>query len=220
MTTAGQILARVRETLFDPNGDLFSDATLYDMISRAMVAVVTVKNDAYRVIRDLPLVAGYVQRLPLVVGSGGEPERGLAVFEVLANVGGPAIQQVGRELLTAANPNWVNDTPQSYVDEWMGDLRDPSRYLVNPPNDGTGMVTVLYGAVPEPVVTSDEPIVLSPIYDDRLWEYALSLAYAADTKRKDLTKALQYRNLFNQALGLRTASQVQVAPKLDNQEPA
>ncbi len=220
MTTAGQILQRVRETLVDPNGELFTDAEGYDMISRALVAVCTIKNDAYRVVRDIPLVAGYVQTLPLALVSGTDvPEIGLAVFEIYANVDGPAINQVGRELLNAANPDWTISTPTSEVVEWITDVRDPIRFLVNPPNDGTGAVKALYGAIPQPVTQSTDPIVTSALYDERLYEYVLSLAYAKDTKRKDLTKSLQYRQLFNQGLGLRTASQAQVAPELSMTEP-
>lgn len=208
--TAGQIITRVRRTLVDPTGRTWGDAELLDYLTAAMTATANVKNDAYKRVEAVSLVAGYVQSLP---------SDGLAVFEVYGNVNGPACNQVGRELLNNANPDWTRATPQQFVDEWMADTRDPIRFLVNPPNDGTGAVTVLYGAIPQPVDDLTDPIPLADTYETPLWAYTVAMAYAANTKRKDPSKEQFYMGMWAQLVGARTPSQVQVSPKLTAEEP-
>lgn len=217
--SAGQILTRVRRTLLDPTGVTWADPELLDYLTVATTATCNVKNDAYRVVYDIPLVAGYVQQLPTSLGSGSAPPPGLAVFEIYANTNGPACNQVGRELLNNANPDWVRATPQVFVDEWMTDTRDPSRFLVNPPNTGAGSLKILYGAVPPVLSTLNDPIVLPDTYEAALWAYTLALAYAANTKRKDPGKEQFYMGMWAQMVGARTPSQIAVSPKLSNEEP-
>jgi hypothetical protein len=217
--TAGQIIGRVRRTLVDPTGVTWTDAELLDYLTAAQTATVNAKNDAFRVVRNVPLVPGFVQQLPTTLGSGDAPEVGLAVFEIYSNVNGPACNQVGRELLNNANPNWTQATPQQFIDEWMTDTRDPSRFLVNPPNDGTGVVVALYGAIPQPLGSLESPVALPDTYETALWAYTLALAYAANTKRKDPSKEQFYLGLWAQQLGIRTQSQVVVSPKLTIEEP-
>jgi len=223
MRTAGDLINnRVRPTLTDPlvdgEGITWTQQQLRDGLTMALTSLSAVKNDAYKVVRDIPLVPGYVQRLPSGELTGDIPA-GLAVFEVLANVGGPAVTQVGRELLTASNKSWVNNTPNDKIIEWMADVRDRTLFFVNPPNTGAGAVTVMYGAIPQPILTDSDVIPVSDIWETGLWAFVVSYAYGQNTKRKDVVKEQYYLGIFNQMIGLRTASQVQTAPRLSQQEP-
>ena len=218
MRTAGDILTRARRTLSDPDAVTWSDEDLWDGLTMALSSLCAVKNDAYRVVRDIPLVAGYVQSLPAAPLTGDVPA-GLAVFEVFANTNGEAVNQVGRELLNAANPDWVRNTPQTSVTEWMADVRNRSMFLVNPPNDGTGSVKVLYGAIPPEITGNDDVIPVSDTYEVALWSFVVSYAYGMNTKRRDPTKEAFYMQQFERQIGLRTASQVQTAPQLASTEP-
>jgi hypothetical protein len=222
MRTANDILTRVRRTLVDPlvagEGVTWLQAELLDALTAALTTLCNVKNDAYRVVRDVPLAAGYVQRLPQSELTGDVPAA-LALFEILANTAGPAVQQVGRELLTSANPDWTVNTPAARVVEWMADTRDRTLFFVNPPNDGTGSVKAMYGAVPAPVTDVNYVIPVSDAYETALWAFVVSFAYGMNTKRRDIAKEAFYMQMFNQQIGLRTASQVQTAPQLSNNEP-
>lgn len=224
MSTAGDVLSDARDTLVDPlvpatgDGVTWTQAELLRYLTLGLFTLCNVKNDAYKVVRDIPLVAGYVQRLPQVELTGDIPV-GLALFEVLANTNGDAVNQVGREVLNAADPAWVRATPTSDIIEWMTDVRDRTTFFVNPPNDGTGLVKVMYGALPPVMVDVSQTIPVSDAYRFALANFVVGQAYAANTKRKDTTKSQMYMQMFNQQIGLRTASQVQAAPKLSQEEP-
>lgn len=223
MRLASDIIGRARRTLVDPlvggEGTTWTQADMFDGLTMALTSLTAVKNDAFKVVADIPLVAGYVQRLPSTPGSGNWPPAGIAVFEVLANTTGPAINQVGRELLNNANPDWVRNTPDEHVREWMVDIRDRTLFLVNPPNDGQGSVTVMYGAVHQPITSAADEIQVSDIYETALWAYLVSFCYGMNTKRKDTAKEAYYMQLFERQVGLRTSSQVQTAPQLTTSEP-
>lgn len=206
------IIARVAKTLIDDGMVAWTDDELYDYYNAAQSAVVNAKPDAYTVQNLVGLSAGVVQETPSDC---------VSLLAIYYNGNGATVNQVGLDLLNQANRNWPARTPDAIVDEYIIDQRNPRRYLVNPPNDGTGSLMILYGADPPPaaVGSPSTAMALPDIYQNALWAFTLSLAYAKNTKRQDLVKAGSYMQLFNQFVGIRATAQIAQAPKLDNAEP-
>lgn len=210
---ASVIVNRVRNTLVDPNGTGWDDAELYDYLSAAESAVCNAKPDAYTVMDDLPLTAGVVQALPADA---------IQLFSLYFNtVSGAICTQVGVELQNQANRAWPANPMQADVEEYMTDARNPRRFLVNPPNDGTGTVMAFYGAEPPPFDSAapSQALNIPDTYQTALWAYVCALAYAKNTKRQDVVKSNAMLGLFNQLLGLRTVGQQVTQPVLSNTEP-
>lgn len=206
------IIERVAKTLIDDSMVGWTEAELYDYFNAGQSAVVNAKPDAYTKQELVALAAGVVQQTPADC---------VSLFAIYYNSNGATVNQVGLDLLNQANRLWPARTPDAIVDEYIIDQRNPLRYLVNPPNDGTGEVMMLYGADP-PAAAAGSPstaMALPDIYQNALWAFTLSLAYAKNTKRQDLAKATSYMQLFNQFVGIRATAQVVQAPKLDNAEP-
>jgi hypothetical protein len=207
------LIDRVRKTLVDPNGTGWSDDELYDYLSAAESAVCNVKPDAYTRQEAVTLIPGPVQVTP---------DDCISLLAIYYNaVSGEIINQVGLDLQNQANRSWPATTPAGEVQEYMTDVRNPRRYLVYPPNDGTGSVMMLYGAEPPALVAGapSQTINVPDIFQNALWAYVCALAYAKNTKRQDVAKSNTMLGMFAQFMGLRSAGQVAVAPKLDNTEP-
>jgi hypothetical protein len=206
------IIERVAKTLIDDNMIGWTEPELYDYFSAGQSAIVNAKNDAYTKQQLVALDAGVVQTTP---------DDCVSLLAIYYNANGVTVNQVGLDLLNQANRTWPARTPSAEVDEYIMDIRNPRRFLVNPPNTGAGSVMMLYSAEP-PAVAPGSPsqaLVLPDNYQNALWAFTLSLAYAKNSKRQDLVKSSGYMNMFNQMLGMRSGAQATQSPKLDNQEP-
>lgn len=206
------IIERVAKTLIDDAMVGWTEAELYDYYNAGQSAISNAKPDAYTVQQLVSLTAGVVQETPSDC---------VSLLAIYYNASGLTINQVGLDLLNQANRLWPARTPDSEVEEFVVDQRNPRRFLVNPPNDGTGSVMMLYGADPPAAAVGSPSTVMAlpDIYQNALWAFTLALAYAKNTKRQDLVKSNSYLALFNQFVGIRAASQIAQAPKLDNTEP-
>lgn len=213
MLLASVIVDRARTSLIDPRAAHWTDAELYDYLSAAQRAVCQLKPSAYTVTGEISLVAGVVQELDRDVG--------LQIFDVLYNVGGRACTQTGRELLTEMNPQWTMATPDAEVENWMSDARDPRRFLVFPPNDGTGRVMAMYGAYPPAVDASTGSVLVIPeTYDMALWASVMGQALAKNSRRQDLGKSQAFFSIFTGLVTGRMQAKEVNAPRLDVAERA
>mgnify|MGYP001559838227 CR=1 FL=1 len=216
MAVASTIIARLRDTLLDEAAVVWSDDDLLQYISEAQRQIVFLKNDALPIEANLPLFTGVSQRLPL---RSDDFLDGLCVIDVLRNydntneLQGRSITLVDKELLDETNRFWPTATQTAEVDSWAADPRDPRRFLVSPPNDGTGYVTVLYGAIPGDLIASDV-IELPDAYVPSIIYYALAQAYGKNSLKGDLVKSNFYTQQFMQGLGIKAQSQIAVAPKV------
>jgi hypothetical protein len=206
---ASAIITSARRILLDPTpGVTWVDATFFILMSEAERAICGVKPESYNVRAAVTLAAGTHQILP----AGAT-----AVLDGYENtVGKRRITQVPRGLLDSANRYWPNATQEAQVQEWTVDSRDPLRFEVFPPNDGTGSINMLYGFTPPQITASGQVINLPDIYEHAIKCFILGEAYAENTARQDLTKAGYYRTEWQKMVGLRTQSQIAVAPKSTN----
>lgn len=203
---ASAIITSVRRFLLDPSpGDTWLDADLLAMLNRAERVVVNVKRDAYPVRANLTLVAGSVQTLPAT---------GLSLMQVYKNVvSGRRINQVVAELQDVAARYWPAATQEVDVQHWTSDERNPTQFEVVPPNNGTGQIDILYGAVPTPIASTASNINLKDHHEQVLIDIVLSFAYGESSTRGDVTKQAFHWQRWGQALGLTDASQKMVVAK-------
>jgi hypothetical protein len=209
---ASVVLDRAATTLLDQTGTAWPVAELIDYLNAARRQAVHLKADSYTVLGDIALVAGPDQVLPA---------DGISVVSLYRNTNGKrAVRQVGLDNIQATNPMWAANTPSAIVREYMIDTRDPKRFMVSPPNDGTGSLTGVYSAAPTPIADPSEPILLPDTYDGALWAYVISMAYAKSSTTQDLPKHTAYMQMFMALLTGKTATLKQTMPDLKQMEQA
>ena len=205
---ASVIVNACRVTLIDAAAATWSDAELLGYLNEAERAVVFLKPDAYTVRDYIPMVAGTNQAIP----TGG-----VAVLDLSQNeVSKRRVTLVDKELLDEANRFWQAATEETDVQHWCADPRDPTRFDITPPNDGTGSVLCLYGAVPTAIAATSNAINLNDSYQYALECFTLSRAYAKNSRKQDLAKSAAYMNEFRQSLGIKATAQIAVAPKVSS----
>jgi hypothetical protein len=203
---ASDITNDARATLIDDDLATWSAVQLRGFVTDAERMVSFYKPDAYTKHEFVPMVAGTNQDLPV---------DGIAILDVNENeVSRRAATLVERELLDTENRFWRAATGEVDVQHWCADARDPRRFDITPPNDGSGSVRVLYGAAPPALTSEASPIVLVDTYKYTLYCFTLHRAYAENSRKGDVQKADYWLQKGLQALGIKSAAQVQVAPKV------
>lgn len=198
------IVDNSRLTLIDASKVTWGDDELTAYGNEAIRSICQVKRDAHTRREYIPLVAGIKQQLP----AGG-----IAVLDGGPNeASGRICTQVDRELLDAENTYWPAATRETDAQHWAADPRDPTRFDVTPPNDGSGSVEFLFGAVPDPVAYGGT-FPLLDVYSFPVEVFILARALSKQTRRQDPAKAMAYMQQFNQLIGLGSAAQIAVAPK-------
>lgn len=211
VTPAG-ILDSARGTLLDAAATAWSQADLLKYLNEAMEATALVKPDFYTKDQNVEMAEGSEQVLP---------DDGLQTFDLRFNAySGEVVTLVDRELLDETNRFWPITDRQRDVQHFSVDVRDPKRFSVSPPNDGTGEVRALYGALPPEVEIGEigEPLSVSAKFEPILISYVLHRAYMKNSKRQDLTKAAFHKQQWAADLGLGTRSQIANTPKATPQE--
>lgn len=207
---ASTILSSVRVTLVDADETTWSGADLLQCLNEAQRLVCQVKRDAYVRRSNVELVPGTNQSLP---------EDGLAVLDFDHNVAsGRVVTMVDKDLLDEANRWWPAATREADVQHWCADPRDPKRFTVTPPNDGTGVLDGIFGAIPPQIEDPDEPIGLGDQYESPLIFLVLSRAYAMNTKRFDMVKSDNFLQRAMALIGTGSQSQVAVAPRVSESQ--
>lgn len=201
------IISSVATTLLDTAHRGWPRAEIVGYINEALAATANVKPDFYPRQEFVPMVAGITQVIPA---------DGVSLLELQFNeVSGRVTRQVDAGLLDEANRFWPAATREVDVVEYAADPRDPRRFAVTPPNDGTGSVQVLYGAVPDRVTgSSGETIPVTSNYLAPLIEFVLAKCYGKNSKSQDLAKSNIHMQRWGTLIGLRAKAQVAVAPKV------
>lgn len=164
------------------------------------------KLDAYPKREFVSMAAGIAQDLPA---------DGTALIEITDNeASGRSVTQTDLAILQEENRFWPAATQQTEVENYAADPRTPRKFYVFPPNDGSGSVRITYGAIPPELTgSSGENIALSDAYQYPIERIMLSLAFAKNSVRQDLSKSQAFINEARLALGLKSQGQVAVAPK-------
>lgn len=200
------IIDSVAITLLDTAHRGWSRAEIVGYINEALAATATAKPDFYTVEEDIALTAGTTQVLPA---------NGVSLFNVSKNASGTVVTQVDGGLLDEANRFWPAATQETDVEHFTADPRDPRRFNITPPNDGTGVVTATFGAVPDRVTgSSGEEIPVTGNYLAPLVEYVLAKCYGKNSKSQDLVKSGAHMQRWGALIGLKAKAQIAVAPKV------
>lgn len=205
MTTPADILDEVRSQLFDPSpGVGWSDPELLGYLDEALKASANAKADFYVVQATVTLSAGILQQIPA---------DGVSFMDATYNTAtNRVVTQVDKALLEEANRFWPAATQQAEVENYTFDPRYPRLFVVFPPNDGTGSISLTYGAVP-PLPATDTDLAVSDNFVPPLVDFVLSRAWDKGSKRRDPAKAQYHRQMWATALGLRSQSQIAVSPR-------
>jgi hypothetical protein len=198
----------VRRLLLDAGSTAYSAADLLGFLNEALAATANVKKDFYVVHGVIDLVAGILQALP---------EDGVALIDITHNIGsGKVCTQVDKDLLQEANRFWPVDEAEEDVENWAFSPKDPTRFLVTPPNLGGSAVALFgaYGAVPPEVTDPSQDMPVGRENQHALVNFMLARSYAISSKRYDPTKEAYYMNEWKQILGLKSTSTIAVSPKV------
>lgn len=204
---AATILDSVAVTLLDTAGRTWSPDELLGYLNEALRTTALAKPDVYTVENSLILAAGVQQLVPA---------DGVALIDIPRNTNGRVVTQVDKTLLDEASRFWPAGTQESTVEHFTADPRDPLRFVVFPPNDGEGVVDIVYAAIPPQVMYAAETLPVNESYQAPLQEYMLGRAYAKNSKRQDLQKSVAYFNQWGAMLGLDAKSQLAILPKVDS----
>lgn len=204
------LIAKLRFTLLDPApGTTFTDTDLRGALNEAQRAACELRPELFTKRAAIPMVAGTLQALPA---------DGTVTMRLEENaVSKRRCHQVDAKLLDTANQVWPAATPEKDVQEYAVDPRDRKRFTVSPPNDGTGSVVALYGAVPPEMADVNATIALDDVFEAALLAYALHRAYSANTKRADPTKSAAEYARFKDLLGVNAQSVNALVPKVGTQ---
>jgi hypothetical protein len=204
--TAADVLDSARLTLIDSAQTTWSQAELIGYLNEALRATSAAKADFYTIRENIEMDAGALQELP----AGG-----VSLIDIFENAySGIPVTLVDKELLDECNRFLAPEDRERDVQHFTADPRDPRRFVVTPPNDGTGEVRSVFGAVHPEIATADDDLLVNGIYQPVLIDYVLHRAYAKNSKRQDLTKSGYHKQQWGQALGLKSQSQAAIAPKV------
>lgn len=201
---ASTILDSARGTLLDAAARTWSATELLQYLNEFLRATAGVKADFYVRREFITLAAGDLQVLP---------DGGVSLMGIDRNESGRNVNQVDYDLLNNSNGIWAAGTKELVVEDFATDPRDPRRFIVSPPNNGSGRVRALFGAVPPTLTSAADPMPVLDIYEAAAIAYVLSRAYAKNSERQDLAKSGAYKNEWLQLIGLKSQTQVAVTPR-------
>lgn len=140
--TPQSVIAEVRVFIKDTDAVSYrnSDDNLVLMINRAMKRIALLRPDLFTTIGTITLVSGITQTVP----NYGR------IVEVFGITGGGAITEGNRETLDELTPTWRSaaSVAAASITNWMRHSRNPSKFFVSPPSNGTGSLDAEYTAPP------------------------------------------------------------------------
>ncbi len=207
---AEDLIATIRKTTLDGAANSYSNDELMAFLTEAGRSAANDKTDFF--VRNIEhnLVAGELQTLP---------EDGVGLLDIPNNTvanGGRVVTQVQRDVLAECSRFWPAGTRRAQVEHYTYDPRDPKHFKCFPPNNGSGEVQLIYGAVPPEITAVDQELLVNESAQATLVNYALAKCYAVSSKKQDLTKFAGYMNEYRQSLGLKSKSVFANAPRVAN----
>lgn len=199
MIQASTILDSVSRTLLDTAERTWTADEKLDYLNEAMRATAGARPaDFYATETPVLLADGVIQTLPA---------DGILLIDIPRNSEtspnpGRIVTQVDKGLLDEADRFWPRGTKQAEVEHFTFDPRNPRRFVCYPPNDGTGIVDLVYGAIPPQIMYPAEELPVPDNYQTPLEQFVLAKCYAKNSKRQDLSKSAAAMQAWGQTLGL------------------
>lgn len=197
MTQAKVLINRAAKAVQDPDFVRWTKEEMLAWLSEAQIAVARTPG-AYSINRKVHLEKGTLQQLPKDAWSL------LTVTRNFDEEGNPIspVRIVARALLDASVPSWHSDPEEPLVENYLYDDRIPQEFYVYPPNDGTGIVELIYAGIPSPITSMEDELVVDDTFIPPLMDYIL---YRANAKETDYASGIQsaaaFFSAYQQELG-------------------
>lgn len=212
-TPVSAILGRAYILLLDEDrGDpRWTDPELVNWTSDGERDVVVSKPDANATIHTLTTVAGTRQTLPADC---------LLLLDVVRNMGvsgldpGNAVRLVARDTMDAFLPGWHAAPQAAEIKNWMYDPRTPRTFYAYPPQNGTGTVETVYGALPTPLLNTAQNISIPDQYASALVDYVCYRAFSKDSEYANSQRAASHLQAFMLAVGIRHGVEAGANPNM------
>jgi len=181
-TTAQTIIDRTNHILQDRDNVRWSQAELLGWMNEGQLQIIDLQPSAYSKIRELQLVTGTRQTLPVDA---------IRLLDVIRNQDGiynTSVREVARIDLDTQVPNWHEHKPHRIVQHYMYDRQQLDVFYVYPPQPedsgslGPGIVETLLAVIPPVLATVNDEIAIKDIYAPPLVNYVLYRAYAKDSE--------------------------------------
>lgn len=169
--TPQTIITEVRYGIKDADAVSYrnSDTDLVLMVNRALKRMALLRPDLFTTIGTITLVSGVTQ----TVASLGR------IVEVFGVTGNNTVTEANRETLDQLTPTWRQATAVAVPINWMRHSRNPSKFFVSPPSNGTGSLDAEYTITPPTYVLADA-ISLSDTYQPALVDMTIAEVEWAD----------------------------------------
>ncbi len=201
-----EILQQSRQQLQDPLADQWTDDELISYLNLAILDIITLRPEAYRVTYSLQLVSGAAQ---------GIGTSDIALIDIVANMNGTirgnAVIALPKEKLDVLMPDWMTETAATTVIYGIADPRFPRKFWVYPPQPATGSsLEVIVAQRPTLIVASSEAFPLDSSYVTAAMLDVVAYALQEETTIPGaLAKSQQFKQMFLQQFGVKAAQ----APK-------
>lgn len=207
--TVKHLVLMALDLLKDEGNDYWDEADLVNFYNRSASATVNLRPDANTVNAVIKLAAGASQTIP---------SRGNAIVDIIRNMGtdgatpGPALTVTDKQLMALYEPEWPEATQDAEARNWAAVSR--RRFIVYPPNNGTGYVEILMSENP-PQINHDGgglwEVALVGVEDQYVNAVFYHMMFLAHSKDGDLpgdeNLAKHYYGLFAAACGGNQAAQ-------------
>jgi hypothetical protein len=169
--TPQSVITEVRNSIKDADATAYrnSDTDLTLMVNRALKRIALIRPDLFTTIGTIDLVPGVVQT---VTNLG-------RIVEVFGVTGGDAVVEANRETLDQLSPSWRSATATPVPTNWMRHTRNPSKFFVYPPSDGTQTLDAEFTASPTTYALGDT-IALAEVYEPAVVDMTVAEVEWAD----------------------------------------
>lgn len=208
---ASAIISKAQTVLQDPNAVRWSQAELLGWANDAQREISAFYPDLSAVTGNVTLVAGPKQSLP----SGAS-----LLIKLLRNMGvggstpGPAIRQVGRQMLDASTPDWYTQDQATTIKHFTYDPKAQHVFYVYPPSVANNVVEALYVIPPADMANVNSAINVDDVYANLILDYVLFRAFSKDLELAGAAEnAAVHRRLFDDALAAKKTVNDAVTPQ-------
>ena len=196
-TLAELIVNDVSELLQDVNKERWTDAILLSWLSESEQLIATHKPEAVATKAEISLAAGVDQSLPADA---------MMLLRARRNtVSGAVVQLVDEDSQNRAAPAWPGATQTLDAEIYMYDSQvDPLEFMVSPPNNGSGQLSIVYAKIPAPITATTTPVNVSDSFVPLIKDYIMYRALQMETEGQNLNRAALHLQTFLTGLGLNT----------------
>ena len=200
MTTLAELIVNdVSELLQDINKERWKDAVLMRWLTESQQIIATHKPESVAEKVSVNLVTGVDQSLPADA---------MMLLRARRNtISGSVVRLVDEDSQNTIEPSWPAATQTVDATTYMYDPKvDPLEFMVSPPNDGTGALSIVYAKIPVPITATTDTISVSDSFVPLIKDYVMYRALQMETEGQNLNRSALHLQTFLQGLGLNTAA--------------